>query len=770
MSLTPRRVAVLGAGTMGARIAAQLANARIPSLLLDLDLKAARAGLDAALKSRPAAFFTPEAAALITPGSFDNDLPKISTCDWIIEAVSENLAIKRALYDRVMPHRATHAIVSTNTSGIPLRLIAEGYPQAFRERFLGVHFFNPPRYLHLAELIPGPDTLPDVLASISAFCDRHLGKGVVPCLDTPNFIANRIGAFFGATIQKLTVDLDLTIEEVDFLTGPLIGLPKSASYRLLDIVGLDVWAHVIDNLHSGVPHDPCRGRFVLPGFMKEMLARGWLGDKRSQGFYKRLGKDREIHALNLSTFDYQPAAKPRFASLEAIRKIEPLPDRLKALVSLDDKAGRFLWQALSDHIIYAASLVPEIAARPVEIDRAMRWGYANTFGPFELWDALGFEPVARRIEAEGRTIPASVQAMLSAGATSFYRPADKDREPRTEYFDLAAGSGYKTIEPRPGITVLTDLKRARGVVKSNPGASLIDLGDGVLCCEFHGKMNALGDDIFLMLRAGLAELETSFEAMVIGNQGENFSAGANLMMVLLAAQDEEWDELNAAINGYQQLNMALKYAPKPVVAAPFGMALGGGCETPLHCARIQASAELYMGLVEAGVGLIPGGGGCKEMLIRSRDIKKVFEQIGFAKVSTSAAEARGFKYLREADTISMNTERLIDDAKQTALSLIRGYAPGAPRADITVSGQEGYALMKMGVWMAREGGYISDYDAVIGEKLAHVLSGGRLTGTPQVTEQYLLDLEREAFLSLCGRKETQARIQHMLKTGKPLRN
>jgi 3-hydroxyacyl-CoA dehydrogenase len=469
-----------------------------------------------------------------------------------------------------------------------------------------------------------------------------------------------------------------------------------------------------------------------------MLERGWLGDKKGQGCYKRVGRDREIHAIDWKTLEYHPAAKPRFASLETVRKIEPLGDRLKALVKLDDKAGQFLWRTLSDHILYAAHMVPEISDGIVEIDRAMRWGYANAMGPFEMWDALGFEETAVRIEAEGRTLPESVERMLAAGAKSFYRAADVNREPRNEYFDLARGNGYLTVAPRRGITVLSDLKRARGVVKKNPGASLIDLGDGVILCEFHSKMNALGDDIFLMLRAGLAELETNFDAMAIGNQGENFSVGANLTMVLLAAQEEEWDELNAAIHRYQQLNMALKYAPKPVVAAPFAMALGGGCETPLHCARVQASAELYMGLVEVGVGLIPGGGGCKEMLARGRDVKKAFEQIGFA--------------------------------KETALSLVAGYAPGAPRTDIAVSGEDGYALMKMGVWMAHEGGYISDYDMVVGEKLAHVLSGGRLTGTPQVSEQYLLDLEREAFLSLCGRRETQARIQHMLKTGKPLRN
>jgi 3-hydroxyacyl-CoA dehydrogenase len=762
---------------MGSRIAAHFANARIPSLLLDIVLpnaaardQAARSGLEASLKGRPAAFFVPESAGLVTTGNFDDDLPKIKGCDWIIEAVTEDLSIKRALYDRVIEHRSPGAVVSTNTSGIPLANISEGYPAEFREHFLGTHFFNPPRYLHLVEIIPGHDTRPEILAFIADFCDRHLGKGVVPCKDTPNFIGNRIGAFFGSTVQRLTVEHDLTIEEVDALTGPLIGLPKSASYRLLDIVGLDVWEHVTKNLYEAVPNDPFRDRFQLAPFVVEMIRRGWLGDKRGQGFYKRVGKDREIHAIDRTTFEYHPAVKPRFASLETVRKIEPLADRLKALIALDDKAGRFLWQLLSEHIRYAAQMVPEISDRIVEIDRAMRWGYANALGPFEMWDALGFETTARRIASEGRALPERILRMLGTnGSKSFYRPAALDGQPRTEYFNLEA-SAYRILEPRPGITLISELKRARGVVKTNPGASLVDLGNGVLCCEFHSKANAMGDDILHMVRAGLAELETNFEAMVIGNQGENFSAGANLMMVLLAAQEQEWDDLNAAIHAFQQMNMSLKYAPKPVVAAPFGLALGGGCELPLHCSRIQASAELYMGLVEVGVGLIPAGGGCKEMLLRSRDLKKIFEQIGFAKVSTSAAEARQFRFLRDGDGISMNPERLLDDAKQLALSLVPGYAPGAPRTDIEISGDEGFALMKMGVWMAHQGGYISAHDALIGEKLAYVLSGGRLTGTPKVSEQYLLDLEREAFLSLCGRVETQQRIQHMLKTGKPLRN
>ncbi|MDP9054716.1 MAG: 3-hydroxyacyl-CoA dehydrogenase/enoyl-CoA hydratase family protein [Acidobacteriota bacterium] len=777
-----RRVAVLGAGTMGSRIAAHIANAGIPSLLLDIVLpgatrrdQAASAGVEAAAKGRPSAFFLPELTGLITIGNFDDDLPKIRDCDWIIEAVTEDLAIKRSLYERVIACRAPGSIVSTNTSGIPLAAISREYPREFREHFLGTHFFNPPRYLHLVEVIPGENTRPEILAFLSDFCDRHLGKGVVPCKDTPNFIGNRIGAFFGSTVQRLTVEHDLTIEEVDILTGPLIGLPKSASFRLLDIVGLDVWEHVTKNLYEAVPEDPFREQFRLAPFVSEMIQRGWLGDKRGQGFYRRVGKDREIHALDRKTLEYHPAAKPRFASLETVRKIEPLAARLKALIALDDKVGRFLWQLLSEHIRYAAFMVPEISNRVVEIDRAMRWGYANQLGPFEIWDALGFVETARRIEAEGRELPPLALSMLALDggpATSFYRQgevSESNPRPRTEYFDRGADA-YLDLEARPGITLLPDVKKARGVVKSNPGASLIDLGDGVLCCEFHSKANAIGDDIMLMVQAGLAELETNFEALVIGNQGEHFSAGANLMMVLLAAQEQEWDDLDAAIRGFQQMNMALKCAPKPVVAAPFGMALGGGCELPLHCRRVQASAELYMGLVEVGAGVIPAGGGCKEMLLRSRDLKKVFEQIGFAKVSTSAAEARQFRFLRDGDGISMNPERLIDDAKQLALSLVPGYTAAVPRSDITVAGDEGYALLKTGVWMAEQGGYISAYDAVIGEKLAFVLSGGRLTGTPQVSEQYLLDLEREAFLSLCGRRETQQRIQHLLKTGKPLRN
>ncbi len=770
--MTPiRRVAVLGAGTMGSRIAGHFANAGIPSLLLDLDTPAAVRGIENAQKQKPVGLFTPAVAALITPGNFDDDLAKLPECDWIIEAVTENLQTKKALYDRVANARKPGSIVSTNTSGIPLAAISQSFSPELREHFLGTHFFNPPRYLHLAEIIPGADTLPEVLRFVSAFCDLKLGKGVVPCKDTPNFIANRIGTFFGSTIQKLTVEDDFTIEEVDALTGQLIGLPKSASFRLLDIVGLDIWAHVTNNLHDAVPHDPYRDRFVMQPFLNELIERRWLGEKTGQGLYKRVGKgeQKEIHAIDWKTLEYHPAQKPRFASVDSVRNIESLPDRLKALVASPDRAGSFLWKLFSDLFIYSAGMVPEISDRIVEIDRAMRWGYANALGPFELWDALGVEDTVRRMEAERRPVPAAVEKMLSSGAKSFYRPAGVDREPRTEYFDLT-GTSYRDIEPRPGILVLSDLKRARGVIKKNVGASLIDLGDGVLGVEFHSKMNAIGDDLVAMVHAGIDETSRNFEAMVIGNQGENFSVGANLMLVLLAAQEQEWDDLNAAINRFQQVNMAIKYAPKPIVVAPFGMTLGGGCEIALHGARVQASAELYMGLVEVGVGLIPGGGGCKEMLLRLNDAKAAFELIGYAKVSTSAADARALGFLRQMDGVSMNPERLIGDAKALALALAHRHAPGAPRTDIRVAGDEGYALLKIGIWMARQGNYITEYDTVVGEKLAYVLSGGRGTGEQTVSEQYLLDLEREAFLSLCGRPETQQRMQHMLKTGKPLRN
>jgi 3-hydroxyacyl-CoA dehydrogenase len=759
---TISRVAVLGAGTMGSRIAAHFANAGIPSLLLDLTSEAARKGIEAAVTQKPGAFFLDSGRALITPGSFDEHLPQIAGCDWIIEAVTENLETKRGLWKRVEEVCNAGAILSTNTSGIPLRRIAEGFPAAFRSRFLGTHFFNPPRYLHLLEVIPGPETDPALLEFVSGFADRRLGKGVVPCRDTPNFIGNRIGFFLLGTIAKIALgdeyDDGYTVEEVDALTGPLIGLPKSATFRLLDIVGLDVAAFVGENLYQALPGDRWRDRYRLPEFHRQMLERGWLGEKSGQGYYKRAGQSREFHAIDLKTLEYHPAAQPQFSAVEAARHIRDLGARLRTLVLGSDRAGTFLWKLFSDYLLYSAECAPEIADRIVEIDRAMRWGYAHALGPFELWDALGFNDVCDRLEANGRPLPENIAAMRRDGRTSLYETVGT----AASYFDFASGD-YRRFE-EPGI-VLARQKR----VKSNPGASLVDLGDGVLCVEFHSKMNTIGEDHFRMIRAGLEETDKNFDAMIVANQGEVFSAGANLMFVLLAAQNGEWEELGDMIHRFQQMNLAMKYSKKPVVAAPFSRVLGGGAEIVLHAAAVQASAETYIGLVEVGVGVIPAAGGCKEMLLRVGDARTIAERIGQAKVSSSAMEARQLGFLREGDRITMNPDRLIGDAKELAIEVARAYTP-PPRAQVRVGGEAAFALLKLGIWSYSQGGYISDYDVIVLEKVAHVISGGRLTGEQVVPEQYVLDLEREAFLSLCGNPKTQERIQYTLKTGKPLRN
>jgi 3-hydroxyacyl-CoA dehydrogenase len=703
-----RQVAVLGAGTMGARIAAHFANAGVRSLLMDLDAGRARQGLEAARKASPASFFTAGGAALVETASFDEGMARLGGVDWVIEAVTENLEIKRALWARVAESAGPAAVLSTNTSGIPLGAIAEGFGAEIQKRFLGTHFFNPPRYLHLLELIPGPGTEAGLMGEVEAFAEVRLGKGVVRCKDTPNFIANRIGSFFGATVAKLMVEQGLAVEEVDLLTGPLIGLPKSASLRLLDVVGVDVWAFVSNNLYELVPDDPWRERFRMPAFMKELLERGWIGEKAGQGFYKRVGPKKEIHALDLATFDYAPAKRVKIAGVEEALLIEDLGERLRFLVNDKGKAGAFVKPLFADVIEYAEAMAPAIAHAPADVDNAMKWGYGHTFGPFEIREALA-----------GRA-----PAVAARGA----------------------------------------------LVKKNPGASLVDLGDGVLQLEIHSKMNVLSEDFVQMVDAGLAELERNFEAMVVSARGDLFSAGANLMMVLMAAQEEEWDELNAAVHHFQQMYLRLKYAPKPVVAAPHGRALGGGCELILHARGVQAQAELYMGLVEAGVGLIPAAGGCKEMIARLKDPRKCFEVIGLAKVSGSAANAKELGLLDKAAGVTMNPRRLVEDAKALALGLARSYQPGGLRTDIVVGGDGAYAALKQGAWLMRESGYISDHDFLIAQKLARVLTGGASPGERAVSEQHLLDLEREAFLSLCGTRATQERISHTLKTGKPLRN
>jgi len=810
------KAVVLGAGTMGSRIAAHFANAGLPCILLDIvpsnlpvDAPAGernnivRAGLEAAKKSKPAAFFTPALAEKVTIGNFEDDLARCSEADWIIEVVAENLEIKRKLLARVAQFRKPGAIVTTNTSGLPAHLIAEGMSEEFQQHWAGTHFFNPPRYLKLVEVIPGPKTSNDVVESLSEFCDRRLGKGVVVAKDTPNFIANRIGTFSMLNALRLMGTLAMTVEEVDACTGPAVGWPKSATFRTADIVGLDVLVHVVKNIYETAPTDESRDMYKVPALVEEMVKRGWLGDKTGQGFYKKVKGEgeREILTLDVNTMEYRARQRAKFASLEMGKAIEDTRERLRALVGpvlegqKGDKAQQFLWGALSEMCLYAARRVPEISDNVVDVDRAMRWGFAWELGPFEIMDAIGLRAFAGQARKEGRTLPAVIEKVLASGRKGFY----ESEKGTTTVFDIGSGGAKKIEEPK-GVIILKSLKDAGREVDRNSGASLIDIGDGVVCCEFHAKMNAIGADLIAMLHKGLKRLETDFDAMVIANQAVNFSVGANLMLVLVGAQEQEWDELHMAVKQFQNINLAIKYAPKPVVAAPQGLALGGGCEVNLHAAKIQAAAEAYIGLVETGVGLIPGGGGTKEMLIRANEhaggtgfspssspesdldlfhaLKPIFEAIAMAKVGTSAEECRELGYLRREDGVSMNRDRLVADAKEAALALVRGgYKPlaaswqeGAQTTQIKVLGEQFLAGAKLAIHMMLRGGYASEYDAHVGRKLANILAGGPLTSRQLVSEQYVLDLEREAFVSLCGEQKTQERIAHTLKTGKPLRN
>jgi len=793
-----KKAAVLGAGVMGAQIAAHLANAGIPCLLLDIAPKEltaeeqkagltlespavrnriAAAGLEAAKKAKPAAFFSPEIASLISVGNFEDDLPKLKGCDWVIEAIVENLEIKRALYERIEPHLGAEAIVTSNTSGIPLSGLAEGRSDNFRRLFLGTHFFNPPRYLHLLEIITTPETDAEVTNFIADFCDRTLGKGIVHAKDTPGFIANRIGNFAMLDAIKVMLEGGYTTEEIDAMTGTAVGHAKSASFRTLDIVGLDTAVHVAKNLYASLPNDEKRETFVLPDVLQKMVDSKLLGDKTKGGFFRKVGD--EIQTLDLNTLEYRERQKPKIASLETAKNMDKLEDRLKALIYAKDRAGEFLWRTTSEAMIYAANRIPEIADNVVEIDNAMKWGFAHELGVFETWDTIGVEQSVARMREEGRAIPANIEKMLAAGGASFYKTENGARL----YFDFASGA-YKPVRQPAGVTILKSIKDQNMVIKKNTGASLIDLGDGVACVEFHSKMNALGHDQLGMIQHAIKEVEKNFAGLVIGNQGENFSAGANIMMVLLAAQEGEWDEMALAVKQFQNTTMSLRNSAKPVVVAPHHLTLGGGCEMVLHADRAVGSAETYIGLVEVGVGLIPGGGGTKEMAVRASEIaestpgadhfeilRRNFEMTAMAKVATSAVEAKSWGLMRRQDRVVMNDKRVIEEAKQTVLTLAReGYTPSQPRQDVLVLGEAALTKFKLGMHMMKRGGYISDHDALIGLKIATVMSGGNLTRPTRVSEQYLLDLEREAFISLCGTKATQERIAHMLKTGKPLRN
>ncbi len=763
--MTIRSVAVLGAGTMGAQIAAHFANAGVPALLLDVNLEAASQGLDRARRLKPDPFFTTDTWKLIATGCFDADLGRIEDSDWIVEAVVEQLDVKRSLLEEVDRHRRAGSIVSSNTSGIPIAALADGRSGDFRAHLVGTHFFNPPRYLRLLEVIPTAETSKDVLQRVIHFADHRLGKGVVVAKDSPNFIGNHLALFGLMKVLQGVASGKYTIEEVDAMTGPALGRPKSATFRTMDLAGVDILGHVVRNLHERLPDARDREMFVLPPFVEKMIATGAVGEKTGRGFYKRVknaGGDSEILTLDPDTLDYRPKQSPRLGSLEAARSIDDVGARVTTLFAGGDRVGTFLRETLAPALVYTARVTPHIACSPDDVDRVMRWGFGWGLGPFELIDAIGAQQV---IDAAKQSDPGVLRDGLPA---LLQQP--KIRE--------------GLVPPAaPDLQILRSAKDRSRIVKKNAGASLVDLGDGVLCVEFHSKMNAIGGDTIQMLQLGVREASKNFAALVVGNDAENFCAGANLMLVLLEAQEENWDEIDLMVRAFQQSVMALRYAGVPVVVAPAGLSLGGGCEIPLHADRVQSAAETYMGLVEVGVGLIPAGGGTKEMVARAMErmppgttdylphVQRAFETIAFAKVSASGPDALRLGYLAPTDAFTMNRERLISDAKARALQRVQeGYQPPAPRTAVPVGGEAVLAPLKLGVHLAWRAGRISDHDALIGRKLATIMAGGNLPHATTVSEQALLDLEREAFVSLVGEPKTQERMQHTLKTGKPLRN
>ena len=751
---------------MGAQIAAHFANAGVPALLLDLDAKTAKAGLDRVRALKPDPLFTADALGRIQTGGFDTDLARIATADWILEAVVERLDVKRELLAKVDAARRPGSIVSSNTSGIPIAALAEGRSDDFRRHWLGTHFFNPPRYLRLLEVVPTADTDPAVVEAVRQFADHRLGKGVVIAKDTPNFIANHIALYGVLRMIEVLAEGQYTVEEIDAITGPALGRPKSATFRTMDIAGLDVLALVVRNLYDRLPEGE-RDAFAVPPLLARVIEKGWVGEKAGQGFYRRVkGSDgqSEIQALDVTTLDYRAPAPAKFGSLEAAKSIDDVRERVRTLFSSPDRVGQFLRRTLAPTLVYTARVAPEIAHSIDDVDRVLQWGFGWDLGPFELVDAIGIDAVVAAWRETGATaaVPAILAEARAAGRNSV----------RTG--PLPA--------PGPDLQILKSARERERVVKRNAGASLVDLGDGVLCLEFHSKMNAIGGDTIQMVHAGVAEAERNFAALVVGNDAPHFSAGANIMLLLLEAQEGNWDEIDLMVRGFQGATSALRFSKVPVVIAPAGLTLGGGCEVALHGDRVQAAAESYIGLVEVGVGLIPAGGGTKEMLARAVEglapkadllapTQRVFETIGFGKVSTSAADARGIGYLRSVDAITMNRDRLLHDAKHRALDRVReGYQPPEPRPAIRVGGDSVRAALNLGVHLAWRGGRISDHDALIGRKLAGILSGGALPHASTISEQRLLDLEREAFISLCGEARTLERIGHTLKTGKTLRN
>ncbi|WP_397539792.1 3-hydroxyacyl-CoA dehydrogenase/enoyl-CoA hydratase family protein [Rummeliibacillus pycnus] len=790
-----RKAAVLGSGVMGSGIAAHLANIGIPTLLLDIVPKElskeeeakgltledssvrnrfAAGAVQKLLKQKPAPLTTKKSLNLITVGNLEDDLNKLTDVDWIIEVVVENLDIKKNLYEKIDAVRKPGAIVSSNTSGISINAMAEGRSEDFKNHFLGTHFFNPPRYLKLLEVIPAQDTLPEVVAFMQQFGENRLGKGVVLAKDTPNFVGNRIGTYGLLITLQVMKEKGYSVGEVDSVTGPLIGRPKSATLRTLDVVGLDTFVHVAKNVYDNTTGDE-QEVFETPDYLQKMVDNGWLGAKSGQGFFVKKGK--EIFELNLDTFEYEPVKKLKTPSIEIAKQQKGLAAKVKTLTYAKDRTGELLWSIFAPTLLYSAQLLGEIADDIVAIDHAMKWGFGWAQGPFEIWDAIGVKESVEKMQAEGLDIPSFVTALLDKGFTSFYSEIDGD----LAYFD---GTDYRRVAFNEKAIDLKRYKKKHGVLKSNASASLIDFGDQVLLLEFHSKSNALGLDIMQILNHALDLLSNSdYKGMVIGNQAKNFSVGANLAMILMEAQDDNLFELDYIVKTFQQGTLRIKYSDKPIVTAPFAMTLGGGAEVCLPSAHIQATMETYMGLVEAGVGLIPGGGGNKELYIKHLkglpkgveiDLQavanKVFESIAMAKVSTSGEEARENNFLDFADGISVNPDHQLYDAKQAVLALAEaGYKPPV-REKVPVVGETGYAMLLLAAQNLLQSGFISEHDLLIAKKLAYVIAGGNVPYGTLVDEQYLLNLEREAFISLVGHPKSQARMQHMLMKGKPLRN
>lgn len=803
MKYQVKKAVVIGSGTMGAAIAAHLANIRIPVTLLDIvpsELTAkeekkgltledkqvrnriVQGGLDRVLKSKPASFFTPAHAALVSIGNLEDDFAAIADADWVIEAIIENLEIKQTLMERIDKVRGKQTIVSTNTSGIPVASITSGRTEGFKKHFLGTHFFNPPRYLKLVEVIPTEETSQDVVDFISHFLEYRLGKGVVLAKDTPNFIANRLGFAGGAFGLDYILDHGYTVEEVDAITGPVIGRPKTATFRLIDLVGIDVWEHVGRNLAPAIPHDKQALQYLEAeqsnNLIHTMVERGWLGTKSKQGFYKQVSKNgggKEFWVLNLETLEHEPPKKPKFDSIREAKDEDALSDRVKMMLAAEDRAGELVRAITYQGLAYASLRIPEIADTPKPIDDAMRLGFGHESGPFETWDMLGVAETLTEIRKLGFMAGSWVDEMLASGITSFYQYEDGKK---IGVYNPASGD-YRSLETSPAILVLED----HVLIEKNPGASLWDLGDGVAGVEFHAKMNVLDEDTLSMVQKGLEKVDQDFDGLVLGTRADNFSAGANLFMLVMLAQNEDWEALEAAIKTLQSLNQRMRYSRKPVVAAPAGLALGGGLEIIMHASKVVAGAELYTGPVEIGPGVIPAGGGTKELLrrilnpaMRTPNVEalpfliEILQYIGMAKVATSAEEARELGYLGACDRVVLNKDHLYAEAKKEVLNMVdTGYTAPLPEK-IYAAGRDGLAALQVFAFMFQEGNFMSEHDALIVNKAAHVMTGGDISRPAWVDEQYILDLEREAFLSLCGEKKTQERMWNLLRTGKPLRN